>query len=608
MNGRVTAASSQSLMKVTFTAPDGTQYELRDTQTSGQPYAINNPNRNRGTMFVASDGSGATFISNTALNDAATNYGKVTLTGRLMLKDGTRYDIADGIVTRIRDRNGNEIHYDYFYEYGFAPVKTVTDSLGRTISFTYANISGGNYDQISFSGVGGATRTVKIWRGVMQSALRHTQPGDPTVAQNYNQLFPEIYNSGYTDDDDGTNTFNNPDRVITQIELPDGRSYHLYYNGYGELARIELPTGGAIEYDYTPGSGITSTSSGWQVIRRVVKRRQYDDGTTLTNYQTYAPTYTPVYTNGNSYPSEWTTDITVEQRDAASNLLGKSKHTFWGNPVSSLFKSPFAYSGYLEAKETQTVAYALDGTTPLHQTSNTWQQCTTDCDLSVAWWQPNGASAGYAPANSPRLSQKTETLADSGQMTKTEYGYDRYNNLKDEYSYDYGSGNSGQAGGLLRRSHTDYVTDSNYTSYTGAHLLSLPQQTWVSSDAGGVSKVSQTQFLYDETAPATRNSVTGWTDPGDLHRGNLTKTRNWLKYGSEPESWLETKAGYDVLGNIISLTDAENHISTINYNDCFGSPDAEARANMTSNLSLNGLNTFAFATSTVNPLLFRADS
>lgn len=600
MNGRVIGATLKSLMKITFTAPDGTQYELRDTQYNGQSYATNNPNRTRGTIFVASDGSGVTFISSTTLNDATTSYGRVTLTGRLMFRDGTRYDISSGVVTRICDRNGNEIHYDYYYEYGFKPVKTITDSLGRTISFTYANITSNGYDQISFKGVGGASRTIKIWRGTMQSAMRHTQTGDPSAAQNYNQLFPEIYNSGHTDDDDGTGTFNNPDNVVTQVELPDGRQYHLYYNGYGELARIELPTGGAIEYDYTPGSGIYSSSSGWQVVRRVVKRRQYDDGATLTNYQTYTPTYTPVYNNGGTTPSEWTTDVVVEQKDAANNLLGKSKHTFWGNPVSSLFKSPISYSGYLEGRETQTIEYALDGTTLLHQTSNTWQQCTIDCELSVAWWQqPSGSSAGYAPASSPRLFQTTETLSDTGQISKTEFGYDRYNNQIDEYDYDF---SSGQSFVLLRRTHTDYVADTNYTSYTGAHLLSLPSQTWVSADGGDVNKVSQTQFLYDETIPASRNSVIGWTNPNNQYRGNLTKTRNWVKYGNEPEIWLETNIGYDILGNIVSSTDAKNHTSTTNYDDRFGTPDAEARSNTTSNLPLNGLNTFAFATSWTNPL------
>jgi YD repeat-containing protein len=47
---------------------------------------------------------------------------------------------------------------------------------------------------------------------------------------------------------------------MSAVTLPDGRQYQFYYNSYGELARVDLPTGGVIEYDY--GSGTTSDSTG----------------------------------------------------------------------------------------------------------------------------------------------------------------------------------------------------------------------------------------------------------------------------------------------------------------------------------------------------------
>jgi YD repeat-containing protein len=34
--------------------------------------------------------------------------------------------------------------------------------------------------------------------------------------------------------------------VINYVELPDGRRYQLQYNAYAEIARVILPTGGAI--------------------------------------------------------------------------------------------------------------------------------------------------------------------------------------------------------------------------------------------------------------------------------------------------------------------------------------------------------------------------
>ena len=37
---------------------------------------------------------------------------------------------------------------------------------------------------------------------------------------------------------------------MSAVELPNGRTYQFRYNSYGEVARIELPTGGATEYDW----------------------------------------------------------------------------------------------------------------------------------------------------------------------------------------------------------------------------------------------------------------------------------------------------------------------------------------------------------------------
>jgi len=62
-----------TLTRLTFTASDGTAYELRDQQTNGQPLPIANPCSfvapTRGTVFVTADGSAATFISDTVIPD-----------------------------------------------------------------------------------------------------------------------------------------------------------------------------------------------------------------------------------------------------------------------------------------------------------------------------------------------------------------------------------------------------------------------------------------------------------------------------------------------------------------------------------------------------------
>ena len=63
----------QTLTRLTFIAADGTEYELRDQASNGQPTYLGNACTaaapSRGTVFVTSDGSAATFISDTTIYD-----------------------------------------------------------------------------------------------------------------------------------------------------------------------------------------------------------------------------------------------------------------------------------------------------------------------------------------------------------------------------------------------------------------------------------------------------------------------------------------------------------------------------------------------------------
>ena len=70
------------LSRLTFTAPDGTEYDLRDQLTNGQP---NDPGSaaygmDRGKIFISFDGSAATFTSDTDITD-----GQRSRTRRMMV-------------------------------------------------------------------------------------------------------------------------------------------------------------------------------------------------------------------------------------------------------------------------------------------------------------------------------------------------------------------------------------------------------------------------------------------------------------------------------------------------------------------------------------------
>jgi YD repeat-containing protein len=292
----------------------------------------------RGKVFVTGDGTSATFISDSDIYDSAwVNSETFYPSGYLLLRDGTRYRIDTGSVSWIRDRNGNKIT--------FSPNGTITDALKRTVTY-----SSGEPDVITSKGFGGATRTIQISRVSLSTALRPCRP-DPGYQcfsiQTYKQLFPNSDGSSVT-------PFN--PNVVSAITLPDGRQYRFYYNSYAELARVDLPTGGVIEYDYAAAaggdsSGLTGAVVGLYeekaILRRVVERRVYADGQTLEGRTTY----------GIANPT------VVDHLKPTGELISRENHYFYGDPRATLFSGANSYPWWNDGKEYKTQLFANDGFT-----------------------------------------------------------------------------------------------------------------------------------------------------------------------------------------------------------------------------------------------------
>jgi RHS repeat-associated protein len=197
-------------------------------------------------------------------------------------------------------------------------------------------------------------------------------------------------------------------------------------------------------------------------------------------------------------------------------------------------------------------------------------------------------------------------LVDSNQVSKTTFAYDQFLNITDIFEYDYGSV-------FKRRTHTDYVTNPSYTEYTGANLKGLLSETWVSSDANGQNIVSKTQIEYDNGDPlVSRSSVIGHDTANygtsRTIRGNVTKITTYSDVNNTNTA-IYTRTQYDILGNVIKITDGKGYSSTISYTDRFGSPDGEVQSNTAPSYvnaqnvtvyPLNGMSTFAFPTSGTN--------
>src|SRR5262249_23033727 len=162
------------------------------------------------------------------------------------------YRIEQGIVRWMRDRNGNRLTFIYDPQ---NRVTSITDSINRQITIAYDVNDAAPYDlcdRITFNGFNGMQRIIRISKSSLGSVLRQSQPGDIITPQTYSDLFPGL-NMGVS-----SSTTHNP-TVVSTVWLPDNGApgnntrYKFYYNVYGELARVELPTGGAYEYDWKGG-------------------------------------------------------------------------------------------------------------------------------------------------------------------------------------------------------------------------------------------------------------------------------------------------------------------------------------------------------------------
>ena len=582
-----------ALTRIYVTTPDGTEYELRDTLTDGQVMSMNvcYVYRNRGRTFVSKDGTNVKFVADSDIYDNGwTDFPP----GVLYLPDGTTYNYGGGTPeSLIQDRNGNLTNFGFVLENGKYLHKG-TDSIGRvtTIQPYYSNH---NFEPetgfIKYKGFDGQNREVSIVGSLMSNALIAGQ-----TIKTKSQLFPSLPNYG-------TGSSAIDPFVISQVVLPNGQSYHFKYNSYGELARIEFPTGAVVEYVWA--NGVEGAESSGMIIwreedsyiyRRVVERRIYADGVNLTSSMTISR---PEYMSGYNINNTGYVDV----KTFAPQLISFERHYYYGQTTStfSTLINNYNYSSWKTGREYQTEIFSSQDSSLLRRTTQSWQQ------TSPNWCNSQNCNSDDAPVNNPKVIETTTLLADSNQVSKKTFSYDTQNNLTDTYEYDYGTG---APGSFLRRIHTDYLTvnpvnNIDYTS-NGVYNLNLPSETWVSSDSSGNNKVSLTKFEYDNYASdanhallTDRQNVIGHdSNIGTNYtaRGNVTAVTSY-----ENAQNITVYLQYDILGNVVKTIDAKENVSTIDYTDRFGSPNGEAQSN-TLPTQLNGQNTFAFPTSATNAM------
>ncbi len=452
------------------------------------------------------------------------------------LKDGTRIHFSTSLLPggnegesfpyskvadKIVDSDGNMITIQ---SQPGAPVSSITDTVGRVVSFTWNT---GRLSTITYSDSGGTPRTITL-----------AYSGFPINPSFTNPLGNLVVGGGTW-------------QMLDTITLPNGLTYDFDYNNFGELTKIKYPTAGYTSYTYaayTHWYEMWLSDSTEADFREVTSRRvcRESDSTCASEDVT---TYTPTIDGGK------TSNEYMDVLDPEGNL---TKHKF------SLSLSTGANRNY-SPRELQRWVY--QGQSTLLRTVQ------TD-------YEPIGPY-GY-PENWALPKTITTTVNDitPNLVTKTVYTYDTYMHLPDTVSriidnptevleYHFG------ASTVARKTVNTWLKTLNGQDYypnpssglTTIHIMDrkLSEQVY-----DGAALKAHTVFEYDSyTEGLTASGVvqhessfgTGYTT-----RGNLTAVTRYTNAaaGTGP---VTTRNQYDDAGNLLKTTDPLSHNTTFSYSD-----------------------------------------
>ena len=568
------------------TMPDGSSVEFRkddnyyplcDSLTHPLPGCLNNFSQAAEGIYLSVDGSGMRLQIDELQPDSVKR-------SVLYLSNGGKYIFSPASVAGIPaekfiDVNGNET----LFQVDQSGNRQTVDTLNRTIKDPfpdpwYEGIREAGTREFKLKGLGGTDMIYsQTWTPLKtpecvavttancgESALEDdTQVlayrGDALCVDGLTGTFsPALFVGEWEKQVCGRTRGPNATRfnpaVLTQITLPDGSKYKFKYNIYGEITRIDYPTGAyeRFRYDNIAPLGYGTEEVYSQTNRGVVERWLSSDGSTADQHWTYEVAE-------GTYPS---TDYVVKafapDGGHTERYLTRSGGPHFGftNVLAGMPYDERAYdsNGVLRSRN------LTEWITKTGATSNTG---TRTRDPRVR----RSVSILFDPNSTSALATMSET--DYDETGSVDPSYFSHLNVKRKKGYHYAAVSKTSvddealswttiagwfAGKLAAISEVDYSYSPDYRL---RGIIGLPTQTRTLNPGNPGDVLSKSEPVYDEGAYFIHEgSTVGYQAPTGTNahlRGNVTTSRTWVK---ESNTWLQTHTAYDNFGNARKAWDA----------------------------------------------------
>jgi RHS repeat-associated protein len=564
------------IKRVRVEMPNGSSIEFRKDDAK-HPYGT--------TQYPGAPGAPDLLGTFLAVDGSRMRLEMGTEIGVLYMPDGSHYEIPLQCYptctrnTIYTDRHGNRMTYN-------PGNKQWTDTLGRILVNPlpielYNPYQTAGVRTLSYPGFNGSLLQFEFtWSqlSTQQSALKYAS-NISCRGQIVTSHDPSLFKTDSFTRVCGDTTPFNP-VVLTQIKLPNGTFYRFSYNVYGEIEKIEYPTGGYERFEYGEIPPVASTGDATydQSNRGVIRRW--------------------VSVNGNGTPVgevEWRYEVRREMRTwlgepGLYHVITYAPDYSWTEQLihdewrDEAYPYGFGEGRIGRAYETRTYKEYREGYPDkdklLHRTLTEWMN-TGPVTINGVTGQ-SGATRDLRPSRSVEISFEdgnTEALA---KLSTIDYDTAGSNDLeqfaalnpKQSKTYKYRAldlstaqtatllaiAGTFTASDVASISETDYLYDANYKA---RGIVGLARERRVIEPA--ISAVAtRMQMAYDEPGYGLLpcGATAGWTDPGSDYRSNTTTTRNWV---STSNTWIETHAQYDRCGNLRKSWDAKGNPSEVDY-------------------------------------------